>query len=260
MPSTAFANRSNISGADFDLPAHFGPTRTVLLAATPRTGSSLLGHALAATGRCGVPFEYFNPVHMKAILDRTGLRTVDVYVRWLKRHRTTPNGVFGLKAHYDQWAPAIDGGAVDWRRSFGPMQVVWLTRADRVRQATSYARAAQSRAWHADLEDQQAPEYHFGLIFKHLRASMNSQRQWLIWLKNAGIQSIPVEYLELRDNYSATVGRVLRALGLDDGTPVPPPMLQRMERPEPREWAVRFREEAVGKGLKEEWLGPAEEG
>jgi LPS sulfotransferase NodH len=105
------------------------PDRSYLVCATPRSGSTLVCHALAETGVAGKPEEYFEAlrysgrprrpeeyflgVEDQSIRDHLGERSIgseppprsplwsraayDRYLEWALDAGTTPNGVFGAK-------------------------------------------------------------------------------------------------------------------------------------------------------------------
>jgi LPS sulfotransferase NodH len=78
------------------------PLRGYLVCCIERTGSNVLGHALATTGMAGRPVEYFNPVEqekpwMREILSDSTL--LDGLPKILAAG-TTPNGLFGAKVHW----------------------------------------------------------------------------------------------------------------------------------------------------------------
>jgi trehalose 2-sulfotransferase len=105
------------------------PERSYLVCATPRSGSTLVCHALAETGIAGKPEEYFEAllhsgrprrpeeyflgVEDQSIRDHLGERSVanenpprsplwsraayDRYLEWVSEAGTTPNGIFGAK-------------------------------------------------------------------------------------------------------------------------------------------------------------------
>src|SRR5215470_19312850 len=94
-----------------DFPVPTRPTRFYLVASTPRSGSTFLCHELRATGAMGAPAEYFN--YQGAMLRMvTRLRPNDLaeYLEQLFAIRTSPNGVFGFKAQWDQFRLVINGG------------------------------------------------------------------------------------------------------------------------------------------------------
>ena len=106
-----------------------GPTRSYLVCATPRSGSTLVCQALKETGVAGRPEEYFealehsgrprrpeeyfDAVEDPSILNHLGRRgssedppprsplwsrtAYDRYLEWAMEQGTTPNGVFGVK-------------------------------------------------------------------------------------------------------------------------------------------------------------------
>ncbi len=105
------------------------PMLSYLVCATPRSGSTLLCHALDATGMAGHPEEYFEALHRSGlprrpheyfdpdrhanIVERLAFRempdgaarpnplwhpdTYDRYLAWAIEQGTTPNGVFAAK-------------------------------------------------------------------------------------------------------------------------------------------------------------------
>src|SRR5947209_13992998 len=98
-----------LSGPEFDLPLYEGKPRiTYMICSTGRSGSTLLCSLLTNTGVMGVPHEYFNLSRhgqflIKRLKDRAdGEIPMEEYFDALVKHRTTPNGVFGIKAHINQ--------------------------------------------------------------------------------------------------------------------------------------------------------------
>src|SRR5688572_15912695 len=75
--------------------------KTYLILATPRSGSTLLGHGLQATGLAGDPKEFFGH-KMPFWMERWQTPALPAYVARLSRARATPNGVFGAKLLYRQ--------------------------------------------------------------------------------------------------------------------------------------------------------------
>jgi LPS sulfotransferase NodH len=80
------------------------PRTCYLIAASPRSGSQLLGALLASTGLAGFPDEHFNPWHMG---DATNFFPDNLlynpeHIQQLIEKHTTPNGIFGTKAHFLQ--------------------------------------------------------------------------------------------------------------------------------------------------------------
>ena len=102
-----------LSGAEFDTPLYEGdPPIKYMICSTGRSGSTLLCSLLNNTGLMGVPHEYFHlSQHGKLLIQRliTNHESRDVtmkeYLETVMQHRTTPNGVFGIKGHFNQVKP-----------------------------------------------------------------------------------------------------------------------------------------------------------
>ena len=124
------------------------PMLSYLVCATPRSGSTLLCHALDQTGVAGHPEEYFEALHRSGlprrpheyfdpdrhanIVERLAFRempdgmakpnplwhpdTYDQYLAWALEQGTTPNGVFGAKL---MWGYLGDFAAAAARASTG---------------------------------------------------------------------------------------------------------------------------------------------
>src|SRR3954470_3229203 len=176
-------------------------TRSYLVCATPRSGSTLLCRALGQTGVAGRPEEYFEArrdtgrppaprdyfigaegIDLDALLgrdhslppapDHSSLAGVGDYadhVAAALERGTTANGVFGAKVMWGHLSDfsALAGGAPPelFNRLFGRPRYVWVSRRDRVRQAVSLWKAIQTQAWAADDGDAgPEPRYSFEAI------------------------------------------------------------------------------------------------
>lgn len=159
------AASSVLNDARYDLPEVSVTGNGYMICSTPRCGSTLLAFVLLACGSMGVPHEYLHPtVHMPALARRFGLMTrnnsinIDDYFARIRKFRTSANGVFGVKVHYSQLAPAlhIQGIAefVDTAR------LVRIRRRDTVSQAISLYAASATRLWSTfDAETARAAPY-----------------------------------------------------------------------------------------------------
>jgi trehalose 2-sulfotransferase len=140
---------------------------TYLFLATPRSGSTLLGQSLQASGLAGDPKEFFGH-KMSSWMERWRTPALPAYAARLSQELATPNGVFGAKLLYRQLLhlerlarreaelaelplPEI----LD--RLFPNLHFVWVTREDKVRQAISWFKARQTGVWGQD-QGQSAPK------------------------------------------------------------------------------------------------------
>src|SRR5690606_10222138 len=98
----------------FDFPPReAGPERPYLLATVPRSGSTFLSHVLWRTGCLGAPLEYlnFDPAGPYGHASMSPLEQERLWHSAL-RHRTSPNGVFGLKGFPTQFEALASGSPV----------------------------------------------------------------------------------------------------------------------------------------------------
>jgi len=246
---------------------------TVIIASTPRSGSSLLASGLRASGRCGAPDELFHarylvksahsdgvPViraagHVKMWMKRLTFNphweaTLDLdpasirpYLDLLVERRTTSNGVFALKVHWDQFEPVQHRFGVD--ESWFPQPVRWIhiRRLDTVAQAVSYERALQTNQWtslgavRAPVEE---PVYCRERLLDTYRRVRSDAAAWSDYLAQRGIEPIEVVYEDLASDYEATMRRVLAELG-ESVEVIEPPQLARQADAVNNDWVRRLR-------------------
>ncbi len=115
---------------------------------SPRSGSSMLCSALRATKSAGVPLEYLNPDLMTLwVKTKRPLRPeIGAYMTDIERRRTTANGVFGQKLHFNQWAkllaPAGEAVSLGFLKSMD--KLIFIVRRDKLAQAMSWTFAKQT--------------------------------------------------------------------------------------------------------------------
>ncbi|MBR3663506.1 MAG: hypothetical protein IKN64_02485 [Desulfovibrio sp.] len=91
------------NASQYDFPEYVGKPRWYCLASSPRTGSSLCAEYFEYTGLAGRPLEYFHPKYQEDFSSRWAFGDKKNYICLLERWRTSPNGVFGVKCHFDQF-------------------------------------------------------------------------------------------------------------------------------------------------------------
>jgi LPS sulfotransferase NodH len=203
--------------------------RAYIVCSTPRSGSTLLGAGLRATGVAGLPQEYFNPnrrARWAAEWDcGTSLRS---YVEALLARRTGANGVFGFKLHWQHFEqlraealglppgePSYDASADFLTDLFGPLRYVHIVRRDLNRQAISHWTAGRTGRWYraSDAPAQQAPiPYSFEWIARIRAHLANAEVHWDRFFRFNAIEPVTVVYEDLVADYGATVGAVVAEL------------------------------------------------
>ncbi|MBT0769066.1 hypothetical protein KIH74_09025 [Kineosporia sp. J2-2] len=217
---------------------------TYVVAATPRSGSTLLCEGLQATGVAGRPAELFGPLLEHTWKTAWGLPANvpdDEFVRAALRYGTTGNGVFGMKMHWQHvrflagrlgvcGPPGAVLDALVPRARF-----VRIVRRDRRAQAVSLFRAYWTEEWvrfpGSGPPRRPAGELRFDRAeIERLEASIEAESAgWQEFFDRRGIEPLMVEYEELDRDYGRQIARVLDHLGADPRAVdrIPAPRLQR---------------------------------
>lgn len=210
------------------------PHISVVLAATYRSGSTLLADALIAAGGMGWPAEYFQTGAAQRRFAR--FNTGD-YVDSVMRHRTAPTGVFGVKLFP---ADLRDSPGV-WPALPNPI-VIRVRRADRVGQAISAWRALNGGPWRAveGARSEPAPPYDYERLRQLVGLFEWEDRWWDRFLRDS---AMTVRFEELAADHDATVARLLddlRRCGLPIGELTGKPRLQRQADAASEKMRLRF--------------------
>jgi trehalose 2-sulfotransferase len=192
---------SRQAGSAFDLNAFSGTPRRYVIVGPPRSGSNLLCDLLTSTQLMGCPIEYLHPdgfiKPMAERFQREGLGAItrQRYVEELFRRRTTPNGVFGLKAFYWQARPYVEHG---WFRAlFDGATYVNLTRADKKGQIVSLAIALQTQQWTSFDKRQGEAAYDEEVIHQAAKFLMQEETAWEQFFADRDIDPLRVTYESL---------------------------------------------------------------
>jgi len=199
-------------GADYDHPPFTGKPRLYLIASTPRSGSHFLGHSLLETGALGSPLEYFHPQHLRKWQAMLGTKDFLSTMSRLVSRRTSPSGWFGVKAHWQQFAPIAGNPAL--LRFLNIETYIEIVRRDRVAQAISYVIAQQTQAWISFHDTKAEPRYDFAAIRAAADALDQSIAAWRGFFAEQGITPLTVEYEDLTANPAAVVDRILAHCGV----------------------------------------------
>jgi LPS sulfotransferase NodH len=203
--------------------------RCYVVCAIARSGSNLLTDGLHATRRAGRPKQFFLPKYERGYAARSGLTPLDFagYVRGIASATATSNEVFGFKLmgwYLEQFLGRLRetvefGGAGSsdlqmLQSAFPRLQFVQITRRNKVRQAVSKARAAQTGLW--KIQEGNAvsaePRFDLELISECLEDTKREEGIWMRFFERIGVTPLRVEYEELSENYAPTIERVLQFL------------------------------------------------
>jgi trehalose 2-sulfotransferase len=222
-----------------------GIEKSYIVAASPRTGSTLLCQGLVDTNIAGHPTECFSP-HLKDVWqERWGLSSHANFTEYFDcaiRFGTTANNVYGLKIHwmhinrFAQTASFVGDSEEVLQALFPGSLFINIVRRDRRAQAISFFRANTTKQWHArtnwiNYKSETFPEPSFDADAIR-KLEMRLARQQLAWeqyFRKRGLHPLTIEYEVLADDYKGQIARALRYLGLDESVAqgLPPSRLVR---------------------------------
>lgn len=186
--------------------------KTLLVAITERSGSTMLCDLLAQTNLVGNPTEYLNPRgviqhNLKSIF----ASNIVEYICNI-RSANSKDGVFSLKTNYWDLEPLLSVPRL-CGCLFGDVTVVYLTREDIVMQAISSYRARQSKVWHIK-EGESRPEgsitFNEQEILQLVDRLIKERLNWEKLFSVTGIKPLRVSYEELVEDYSGVIKKILQ--------------------------------------------------
>jgi trehalose 2-sulfotransferase len=236
------------SGANLDFPQGTLVSKAFVVASSFRSGSSHLSLSLWETGLLGAPWEYFNFDNVRRFMAaRLAPTSSGDYLRKLAAIRTSPNGVFSIKAHFRHFESALREYP-PLLEVIQPVRFVYIDRRDKVAQAVSLARALQTNAWFAFNKQDHAPLFYSAEFIEDcLQEVLKQTGGWEAWFKERRIEPLVVAYEDLMADRAATVQRVLRYMGVEHDTPAEvrlPHYILKQSDGINRKWAERFRIES----------------
>ena len=241
--------------AQFDFPLRERmPEIPWLFASVPRSGSTYVSHLLWATGCLGAPLEYLNfvPEGPCGFASESPAAQRDLWRSALQR-RTSPNGVFGLKAFPLQLEELHEANpllAAEVMRTLFPRgggaRVVQLRRRDRTAHAISYARALLSGIWRKEQEpdDRPEPEYSSEAVSRAARLVEQQEGAWQAMCRDLRIDPLEICYEDVLADPEGAIGTVADYLGvrIDPAATVAVPAIERQSQKGARAWAERHAE------------------
>jgi LPS sulfotransferase NodH len=217
------------------------PTVSFAVCALPRSGSSVLCELLTNTGLAGAPTEFFDLEQMEEFKRIWNVDTLDGYLDALLSKKTSPNGVFGFKALYGQFAQAFSDR--DVRAVFPNLHFIHVSRRDRLRQAVSFARAMQTEKWAFDHPvPPRTPVFDPDQIRDMLEWIDRDERGWERFFTEHSISPLRVVYEDYVGAMEETVARIAAFLGItfEEGFRVEPPTLRKQADELSEEWVKRY--------------------
>jgi trehalose 2-sulfotransferase len=213
-----------------------------IIAATPRSGSTLLCDLLSGTGIAGQPHSYYRRQDIPTCRQKWGVSSPDVignetfertYLEAVRRAGAAQTGIFGLRLMWPTVAelsgrlsaiyPDPLDAAARFELAFGKPLYIHLSRRDKVAQAVSLLKAEQSGLWHraADGAERESTASPSPLVYDEARlAGLVEELEiddaaWSGWFSRFGIEPLRLTYEGLATLPRAVLAQVLTALALD---------------------------------------------
>lgn len=239
----------NFEDAEYDFPVPTAPQQLYMIASTPRSGGTYLAQTFWRTGIMGAPHEYFGFYGtLLRIAARLKPFSLKEYMEDLLPRRTSANGVFGVKVHFDHLQFMILSGILSQLKN---LRVISLERSDPIDQAVSHARALQTEQWNS-LEEPKTttPAYNPDLIRWSLNHIKEQQRGWQTFFEQHNLSPLRVNYDEFVADPAAVTKTAQTSLQIPTApvSPVNLPNISKQSDNLNLEWAERFRREAADKG------------
>jgi trehalose 2-sulfotransferase len=219
------------------------PTTCYIICSAPRSGSHLLSYLMTDTQLAGFPQEHFNPWFMGDAVNEfpDKLLYEKSHITNLIEKYTSPNGVFGTKAQFDQIADFVGLTRLE---SFFPtsLKYIFIQRSDKIGQAVSLARAEQTDQWMSGQATQREPQYNYFQIRSCLREIKLQEKGWETYFMERGLKPYRVNYEELAASPEPVILSALDYLGINRpaGFQVPTPRIQKQGDSLSEEWIARF--------------------
>ena len=202
-----------------------------LIMSSPRTGSTMLGAALNATGHAGTALEYF---HEKMLAEKGHPeQTKDgmlAYYAAVVEATASANGVFGMKLHFNQFHNIFGEQRFGMRsgasfvKSFD--RHVLIYRRDKIMQAISEMLAMEAHLWNS--ADRTASgtlgrpfsEKDVPLIARIMNRQVAEEYAWRQLMRDLSITPHEVAYEDLVATPDAALGSLAAYLGIPGMPPL----------------------------------------
>ena len=205
------------------------PIRSILVVGVQRSGTSLLCEAIKSVGLAGIPEEYFLKIVEPHWMETRGDADVRSYINEAIVKGTSANGVFGAKIMWNTFCDLVriakELPELSMRHErevidalFGDTTYIWIRRRDKVRQAVSWAKAAQTGIFSSlqtlAKEEQQLPEYNYELVNNLHLLIQEGEIGWGSYFGDIGANAIEVFYEDLTNNLDGTLETIMSACGI----------------------------------------------
>lgn len=240
--------KNPFSTQEYDLKDYKGIPSIYMICSTPRSGSTLLGSLLQSTDLMGIPIEYFHPTEtVPSLCKRWNLQApvkTQQYIGCLLEKRTTPNGIFGVKSHYDQMRYFIKQDS--FLAFLRQVKVfIHITRRDILAQAVSYSIAHKTQSWSSLHTQEKDPSFDLDLINKALDDILAQNAHWEKFFALNNIPPIRLSYEDLIEGPGSICRKITQQMGVTNLPPITlsDTILKQQRTRLNQQWMEQFRKE-----------------
>jgi LPS sulfotransferase NodH len=233
----------------FDFPRPAPLRKSYIIASAPQAGGAFLCAQLWKTGALGAPSEYLAYPGGRLggkMAKRLHASSHADYIAKVIAHRTSRNGVFGVKALFKDFQQTLDR-VPEALSLLSPVSYIYLERRDRLAHAVDVARAMQANQQAFVRGQRAAPlRYDRDLISKCLGLLERERLGWTRWFESRGVEPLVVAYEDFAADKAGVVRRVVEFLGVQGDEPeeVRHPVKFKLRASRVRgRWAARFERE-----------------
>jgi len=238
----------NTDDAAFDFPPA-SPAHFYIVSSTWRSGGTFICNELWKTGVLGAPSEYFN-LHgtMFHMAQRFGVESINDYLTRLFDVRTSPNGVFGVKVHWDQLQLLLISDLI---YRFRTPKWIAIERRNLIAQCVSHAKAMQTSQYHSFDRAVAEPEYNFQKILRIYRRLLADLDQRRAFFRGSRLMPHVVVYEDYLEHPAESLTGISTFLGFPNNprAVVDLPNLLRQADQNSFEWIERFKRDAASHGI-----------
>jgi len=245
-----------LTDAKFDFVAAPPLRKSYIVASSDRGSSTFFCLALWQSGRLGAPWEYVNanfeglsgslamPVPgsvASAMMTRLHALDPAEYLTKLLQCRTSANGVFGIKARFDDFQGALNE-IPGLLKTLAPVTFVFFDHRDKLRQAVSAIRFATARRMAAERTQ---PQYDRDMISRFLGRLERQRLAWQRWFETNNTEPLVFYHEDINADVQQGVRTLAGALNVEDDAAdnIDLPYLQPATDPLAEAWAERFNSE-----------------
>jgi LPS sulfotransferase NodH len=210
-----------------------------VICATPRSGGTLLCGMLAATGQLGAPDSFWMGQNRVEWCAEWGVDTAPdepghaaAFLAAARKAGDAGTGVFGMRLMAEDRAgmmaelggllPGLPSDLARLQRAFGPLELIHLSRADKVAQAVSRVKAEQTGLWHRAPDGSEIerlappaePAFDFDHIHRMVTALETWDAAWEAWFRRQRIAPLRLVYEEVAADPVAAVRMIAGRLGV----------------------------------------------